>query len=373
MKRPDMRKPQLTDYIITPEQYARYRQQSRASTGDSRIRFSAFFLCLTSMVGGIVTFVVTLIVSRDVGEPIAFGILGMFLLGTIYAVMVEQFRKPRAPKGPLRDRINQYEAAITAYKEAERARVKAERARLDLQRAAERKRREAQQADKRARWEAERARQASLRAERRKRLDHWLSLRGIQFEQELAALYRHLGYQVRATPKSGDQGIDLILTKDGEITIVQCKGQKGPATPAVVRELYGSFYAFEGASHAILARTGGFTQRVKDFAIGKPITLISTIEMAKMAGSVVRSQQQRQLAPKKPAPVSVPEVESSEAERQGQPISKVTPANRRVSSVCPDCGSKLNLYTGSDSYTGLDSMFWRCSGYPECTFRRSRY
>ena len=166
---------------------------------------------------------------------------------------------------------------------------------MDIQRAAERKRREAQQADKRARlearraaekarWEAERAKQAAERAELRKRIDHWLSLRGIQFEKELAALYRQQGYQVRSTPVSGDQGIDLILTKDDTTTVVQCKGQKGPASPAVVRELFGSLHAFEGANHAILACTGGFTQGVKDFARGKRITLISAIEMAQMAG-----------------------------------------------------------------------------------------
>ena len=142
---------------------------------------------------------------------------------------------------------------------------------------------------------------------------------------------------MQSTPKSGDQGIDLILTKDGKTTIVQCKGKRGSSGPAVVRELYGSFAAYDGAHCAILACNGGFTQGVEDFARGKPIILISAIEIAKMAERVTPFQQR-------------------------QPIAKVTTANRRVNRPCPNCGSKLNLYRD------LDSMYWKCSRYPECGF-----
>ena len=197
------------------------------------------------------------------------------LLGLI-TPLLDIFSKWRMSTSPVGKRIRQYEKALWAYSEAQHA---VEAAGVQAQRAAEQKR-----------LEAERVRQAAERAERRKRLDYWLSLRGVRFERELADLYRQQDYQVRFTPKSGDQGIDLILTKDGKTTIVQCKGQKGPASPAVVRELYGSLYAFEGASDATLACTGGFTQGVRDFASGKPITLISAIEMAKMAERVMESQ-----------------------------------------------------------------------------------
>ena len=242
-----------------------------------------------------------------------FILLVLFVLCRMIYRFVKRFLGSIESPNPIVIKIEQYEEAMAVYSEvqlaAERRRLEAQQgaerkelqARRTVERArieAERERLEAHRAAERKRLEAERARQATLRAEQRKHIDYWMSLRGIQFEQELAALYRHLGYEVRSTPKSGDQGIDLILTKGGKTTIVQCKGQKGPATPAVVRELYGSFYAFEGASNAILACTGGFTQGVRDFATGKPITLISTIEMAKMAESTTQCQQQRTTSPK---------------------------------------------------------------------------
>ena len=174
----------------------------------------------------------------------AFGFLSIIpvaLTCGLICTLVAQFRKWRISTNPISIRIKHYENAIEAYSKT--------------QEATENERLEAQRRNKLARFQAERARQAAEKAERRKRREHWETLRGIRFEQELATLYRHLGYQVQSTPKSGDQDIDLILTKDGKITIVQCKGQKDPANPAVVRELYGSFAAFQGAHYAILAAT----------------------------------------------------------------------------------------------------------------------
>ena len=207
--------------------------------------------------------------------PVAFMAMLMYSLVNKISEVSERRQKSRILQSPLGIRIRQYEEVISAYSAALE---EAKRAGFEAQRVVERKR-----------LEAERPKKVAERAERRKRLDHWASLRGIRFERALAALFRNLGYQVRFTPVSGYQGIDLILTKDGKTTIVQCKGQKGPASPAVVRELFGSLHAFEGANHAILACTGGFTQGVKDFARGKRITLISAIEMAKMARGVSQS------------------------------------------------------------------------------------
>ena len=214
--------------------------------------------------------------TRELGAAIFMGIVIFFLLFMLYAVYEEGRQDDRMAESPLDIRIKQYENAIAAYPKAVRA---AERTRQEAVRRAETARQEAvrevertRQEAVRVRLEAERARKAAERAERRKLREHWESLRGVPFERELAALYRYFGYQVRSTPKSGDQGIDLILTKDGKTTIVQCKGQKGPASPAVVRELYGALVAFR-ADDAILACTGGFTRGVSDFVRDKPITL----------------------------------------------------------------------------------------------------
>lgn len=142
-----------------------------------------------------------------------------------------------------------------------------------------------QEDDERQRQQSERQQQQAERARRRRLSEHWKSLSGVEFERELGALYKHLGYRVEFTPTSGDQGIDLILRKNGRTTIVQCKRYKRPAGPAVARELLGSLTA-SGADHAILACTGGFTRGVEDFVRGKPITLISASDLATMGESV---------------------------------------------------------------------------------------
>ena len=174
-----------------------------------------------------------------------------------------QEQRERMLDGPKANKIKQFEEAETAYWKAKD----------DL--------REAQ----RARREAERARQQAERARQRKLTGYWMSLSGIQFEHELGSLYRQLGYQVQLTPASGDQGIDLILRKDGDTTIVQCKSYNRPVGPAAARELYGALIDC-GAKNAVLACTAGFTQGVFDFVRGKPITLISAQDLASMGAEV---------------------------------------------------------------------------------------
>ncbi len=45
-----------------------------------------------------------------------------------------------------------------------------------------------------------------------------------QFEQLVGEAYRRKGYQVSGNVREGpDGGIDLVLTRDGEKTLVQCK------------------------------------------------------------------------------------------------------------------------------------------------------
>ena len=52
----------------------------------------------------------------------------------------------------------------------------------------------------------------------------WKALSGIPFERYLAEVFYGLGYKVEITKASGDQGVDLILRKDGRCIAVQAKG-----------------------------------------------------------------------------------------------------------------------------------------------------
>ena len=78
-------------------------------------------------------------------------------------------------------------------------------------------------------------------------LDHQTSLDSLRqlpskwFEDLLGEAYRRQGYQVTETIGGGaDGGVDLVLRRDGKVTIVQCKRWRGKPVPVqTVRELYG--------------------------------------------------------------------------------------------------------------------------------------
>ncbi|MEN6426693.1 MAG: restriction endonuclease [Phycisphaerales bacterium] len=107
---------------------------------------------------------------------------------------------------------------------------------------------------------------------RRQREDYWRGLSGREFESEMDRLYKADGYSVETTPVTGDEGADLLLRRDGELIVVQCKRQDKPVGSHIVRDLFGTMYHFH-ASRAFLDATGGFTEAVRQYVRGKPIEL----------------------------------------------------------------------------------------------------
>jgi len=116
---------------------------------------------------------------------------------------------------------------------------------------------------------------------KRRRSDFWRSLSGLAFEQELAKMFRLAGYEAQVTHASGDEGVDIILTKDGRRGVVQCKAHKGPVGPHIVRELFGSAVHFN-ADFAMLASISGFTPAAIDFAKQKSIELLEITDIIRM-------------------------------------------------------------------------------------------
>lgn len=114
---------------------------------------------------------------------------------------------------------------------------------------------------------------------------YWKSLKGTEFERALARLYKNMGYSVSQTKGSGDEGIDLILSKEGKTTVVQCKGHKKPIGISAVRDLYGTMMHAR-ADSAVLACPAGFTKGVREFATGKPIRLFSATDLIEMAEGI---------------------------------------------------------------------------------------
>ena len=70
-------------------------------------------------------------------------------------------------------------------------------------------------------------------------LTYWREMRGIQFEEALAKLFRTRHCEVKTTKVSGDGGVDLIIKIGGLVLWAQCKGYAKPITVGPIREIAG--------------------------------------------------------------------------------------------------------------------------------------
>jgi restriction system protein len=68
-------------------------------------------------------------------------------------------------------------------------------------------------------------------------LDRIDTMSGVEFEQYVAAVFRGLGYEVSTTKATGDFGVDVVATKNGIRTAVQCKRQGTPVGGAAVQQV----------------------------------------------------------------------------------------------------------------------------------------
>ena len=163
-----------------------------------------------------------------------------------------------------------------------------------------------------------------------------------EFEELICECYRRSGYRVTETGGGGaDGGVDLVLRKNGEHLLVQCKNWRYDRVGVkVVRELLG-VVAAEGATGGIVVSSGTFSQEARDFARGKPLELIEGTVLAKMVEDVKRN-------PSYPS--------SSPGPGDSQP--KVN--------ACPLCGSAMVLKTARKG-PNAGGKFWSCSTYPECS------
>ena len=114
------------------------------------------------------------------------------------------------------------------------------------------------------------------------RRDFWDGLSASELERHVALLYGKLGYTTELTASSGDGGVDVILTRQGKITFVQCKQYRGKMGPAPVRELLGAITQ-RGADRGVVVCPGGFTHGAKRLAKAMRIRLVDVNGLVTMA------------------------------------------------------------------------------------------
>ncbi|MGD8857145.1 MAG: restriction endonuclease [Chloroflexota bacterium] len=106
------------------------------------------------------------------------------------------------------------------------------------------------------------------------------------FEHYVAGLFRRKGYRVIVRGRSGDHGVDLELSgAGGRRAIVQCKRYRDTVGEEVVRGLFGTLL-HETAHHAFLVTTADISEAARNWAAGKPMTLIDGPTLAEIAAAI---------------------------------------------------------------------------------------
>ncbi len=174
-----------------------------------------------------------------------------------------------------------------------------------------------------------------------------------EFELLVGEVFRLQGYEVTELGGKGpDGGVDLILRRDQEKFLVQCKQWKAfKVGVAVVRELYGVM-AVQGAAGGFVVTSGSFTDEAIKFASGRNVTLVDgpklfgLIQQAKAA----RGSQSR-----------------AEARVERRPV---TPFSAKASAAplamtCPSCSSTMVRRVAKRG-DNAGKAFWGCAEYPTC-------
>lgn len=162
-----------------------------------------------------------------------------------------------------------------------------------------------------------------------------------EFELLVGEALRRGGFAVVETGGGGaDGGVDLVLRKDGEKYLVQCKQWRAfKVGVPIVRELYGAMAA-SGAAGGFVVTSGVFTQEAKDFAAGRNIELVDGTELNEIIQRVR------------------PQAAFAQAASHFTPKPSDTPN-------CPACGSAMVRRTAKKG-VNAGNEFWGCGNYPQC-------
>ena len=104
------------------------------------------------------------------------------------------------------------------------------------------------------------------------------SLSGTEFENYLKLLFEQMGYFVQTTKKSKDFGVDLILEKKGQKTIVQAKRYNHTVGISAVQEII-SARAHYGIFQAIVVTNQTFSKEAEMLAEENKVMLAGRTEI----------------------------------------------------------------------------------------------
>jgi restriction system protein len=176
------------------------------------------------------------------------------------------------------------------------------------------------------------------RLHRQRALSDLAALSWQQFEEVIADAFRQHGYRVQETGGRGtaDGGVDLVLVRDGETTVVQAKHWRSDRVGVqLVRELYGVQMA-RGADRSLFVVQGDYTADARWFAESVGMTLVDGEELLRIIG----------------------------ADLSGAELEMPPPGGESVP-ACPACGITMVHRTARRGWRAGED-FWGCSRFPAC-------
>jgi restriction system protein len=115
-------------------------------------------------------------------------------------------------------------------------------------------------------------------AQREAILDATRHMSGIEFEELMTQFFRSIGYKAQMTKASGDQGVDLLLQKDGRRTAVQLKRYSKPVGNKAVQEALAGMMFYK-TQEAWVVTTSSFTKAAVELANGTGVRLVDGLEL----------------------------------------------------------------------------------------------
>lgn len=95
---------------------------------------------------------------------------------------------------------------------------------------------------------------------------------GVQFEVFMANLFRAMGHGATILGGSGDQGVDILLTTNGQRVAVQCKNYVKPVGNKPVQEVFAGA-RHHGCQHAWVVAPAGYTRGAFELARSVSVSL----------------------------------------------------------------------------------------------------
>ena len=138
-------------------------------------------------------------------------------------------------------------------------------------------------------WNLRRRKLAERKYREQSRLKHLQTLTWSELELHVAGFYRRQGYRITMTPRSGDQGVDVIADGNGRRIAIQVKQYAGNVDNTPVQEVVGGLAVY-GCTHGVVITTSRFTSGAKALAAANGIELIDGETYAKLLSRLLGTQ-----------------------------------------------------------------------------------